>query len=102
MLAARVVHLALWTLLLALPVTAVLYLGSKGHPLTLLGSVRIEHMPLVAQSSLARMANWGDVHGVLGDALMWLAGLHAAAALLHHLVLKDRVLASMLPWTVTR
>jgi cytochrome b561 len=28
---------------------------------------------------------------------MWLAGAHALAALYHHFVLKDRVLASMLP-----
>jgi len=28
---------------------------------------------------------------------MWLAGLDAAAALFHHLVLKDGVLSTMLP-----
>ena len=33
----------------------------------------------------------------IGDAILWLAGLHALAALYHHLVLKDGVLASMLP-----
>ncbi|MGA8785710.1 MAG: cytochrome b, partial [Polaromonas sp.] len=32
-----------------------------------------------------------------GDAIVWLAGFHAAAALFHHFVLKDGVLASMLP-----
>jgi cytochrome b561 len=36
------------------------------------------------------------VHGFLGDAVMWIAGLHAAAAIYHHVVLKDGVLASML------
>ena len=30
-------------------------------------------------------------------AILWLAGLHAAAAIYHHLVLKDGVLLSMLP-----
>ena len=37
------------------------------------------------------------VHAWLGDAVMWLAGLHALAGLFHHYVLKDDVLESMLP-----
>lgn len=94
---ARLVHAALWVLLLALPLTAFLALGSEGHPLTLLGGFRIDRMPVIADSALARLADWGDVHGFLGDAIMALAGLHAAAALFHHLVLKDGVLATMMP-----
>jgi cytochrome b561 len=96
-LAARLMHLVLWVLLLALPITALLALGSEGHPLTLLGAVRIDKMPMVAGSVIARMADWGDVHQFLGDAIMWFAGLHAAAAVYHHFVLKDGVLAAMLP-----
>jgi cytochrome b561 len=96
-LAAKLTHLALWTLLLALPVTALLALGSEGHPLTLLGGVRVQRMPFIAESSIARLADWGEVHELLGDAIMWLAGLHAAAALLHHLMFRDGVLAAMLP-----
>jgi cytochrome b561 len=37
------------------------------------------------------------VHGLLGDSIIWVAGLHAAAAIFHHAVLKDGVLAAMLP-----
>jgi len=94
---AKLMHAALWALLLALPLTALLALGSEGHPLTLLGGVRVDQMPWIEQSSLAKLADWGEVHGLLGDALMVLAGLHAAAALYHHLVLKDGVLSTMLP-----
>ncbi len=54
--------------LTAILVLAAFTLGLGGHPLTL-----------------------------LGDAILWLAGMHAAAAIYHHLVLKDGVLASMLP-----
>jgi cytochrome b561 len=36
-------------------------------------------------------------HTVLGNVIIWLAGLHAAAALFHHYVLRDGVLTSMLP-----
>jgi len=96
-LAAKLGHFALWTLMLALPLTALLALGSEGHPLTLLGGIRVDQIPLVANSPLAELADWGDVHGLLGDVIMWIAGLHAAAAIFHHLVFKDGVLASMLP-----
>lgn len=96
-LTAKVVRVALWVLLLALPVTAFLALGSEGHPLTLLGGVRIDRMPFIAESPVAGLADWGDVHQFLGDSIMWLAGLHAIAAIFHHVVLKDGVLMSMLP-----
>ncbi|MEZ5703240.1 MAG: cytochrome b/b6 domain-containing protein [Burkholderiaceae bacterium] len=43
------------------------------------------------------LADWGDVHSLLGDAILWLAGMHAAAAIYHHLRLRDGVLASMVP-----
>jgi cytochrome b561 len=94
---AKLMHLALWTLMLVLPATALLALGSEGHPLTLLGGVRLDEMPLIANSSIAGLADWGDVHGFLGDALMALAGLHAAAAVYHHVVMRDGVMLAMLP-----
>jgi cytochrome b561 len=94
--AAKLMHVALWALLLALPVTAFLALGSEAHPLTLLGGARIDQMPIIANSVMAKLADWGDVHEFLGTAIMWLAGLHAAAAIYHHMVLKDGVLSSML------
>jgi cytochrome b561 len=94
---AKLMHLALWALLLILPLTALLALGSEGHPLTLLGGVRVDQMPWIAHSPIAKLADWGDVHGLLGDVLIWLAGLHAVAGIYHHVFLKDGVLASMLP-----
>ena len=43
------------------------------------------------------------IHTWLGDAILWLAGSHALAALFHHFVLRDAVFASMLPrWLVPR
>ena len=86
----------LWLLLLAVPASAMLALGSEGHPLTLLGGIRINEMPVIANSPLADLTDWGEVHGVLGDMILWLSGLHAVAAILHHVLLKDGVLRSML------
>jgi cytochrome b561 len=96
-LTSKATHGLLWLLLLAVPATALLALGSEGHPLTLLGGIRVNEMPLIANSPLADLADWGEVHGLLGDAILWLSGLHAVAALVHHVVLKDGVLQSMLP-----
>ncbi|MGY0196415.1 cytochrome b [Leptothrix sp. BB-4] len=96
-LAAKAGHLGLWTLLLVLPLTALLALGSEGHPLTLLGGVRLDKIPFFGSTPLGEMADWGEVHELLGDAIMWIAGLHAAAAIFHHVILKDGVLRSMLP-----
>jgi cytochrome b561 len=93
----KAVKLSLWALLLALPLTAILALGSGDHALTLLGGLRIDHMPPIAQSPIAKLVDWGTVHKFLGDAIMWLAGLHAAAAAYHAVVLDDGVFGSMLP-----
>jgi len=95
--ASKAVQGVLWLLLLALPASALLALGSEHHPLTLLGGIRVNELPAIAESALAGMADWGEVHGVLGDVLIWLAGLHAVAAIYHHVARKDGVLASMLP-----
>jgi cytochrome b561 len=89
-------------LLLALPLTAFLALGSEGHPLTLLGGLRVDQLPWIAGSRLGELADWGDVHGLLGDVLMWLAGAHAVAAIYHHVVKRDGVLVSMLPGRAKR
>ena len=39
-----------------------------------------------------------DIHGTLGNVLMYLAGAHAVIALTHHFVLRDSTLRSMLPF----
>ena len=93
----RLVQFVLWALLFALPLTALLALGTEAHPLTLLGGFRINELPFTAHSYLSGLADWGDVHKFLGDTIIWLAGIHALAAVYHHFKLKDGVLTSMLP-----
>ena len=61
-----------------------------------------------ALGTLLRMGPWlapahdvgravATVHAGLGNAILWVAGVHAAAARYHQFVLKDRVLRTMLP-----
>jgi cytochrome b561 len=92
-LASKAVQVALFILLLLVPLTAITGAWLEGHPLTWLGG---DVPPLIGEShdlgsAVARL------HGWLGDTILWVAGFHAAAALSHHFVLRDGVLKSMLP-----
>lgn len=93
--AAKAVGAVLYILLVATPLAGISGAWLEGHPLTLgmLGEVP----PLLPEMhSLGKTI--AEVHGFLGDTLLWTAGLHAAAALLHHFVLRDDVLVTMLPF----
>lgn len=92
--AARAVQVALYALLFAVPLTAIAGAWLEGHALTLLGGLTI---PPALGESHALGEKTAEIHAWLGDAIVWLAGVHAAAALFHHYVLKDGVLRSMLP-----
>jgi cytochrome b561 len=99
-LAAAAMHGALYVLLFALPLTAASGAWLEGHPLTLLSGLNIAS-PLATSHALG--ATIAKVHTWLGDAILWLAGLHALAAIYHHVVMHDDVLLSMLPrWAARR
>ncbi len=93
-LSAKAVQGAMYVLFFALPATAIAGAWLEGHPLTLLAGVEIG--PLLPKAHRAGAAI-AELHTWLGDAILWLAGLHAAAALYHHFMLRDGVLVSMLP-----
>ncbi len=93
------VQLAMYLLLIALPLTSVTGAWLEGHPLTFLAGIKVE--PLLTKSHDAG-ATIAEIHTWLGDAILWLAGLHGLAALYHHFVVRDGVLASMLPRKLLR
>ena len=90
---AKTLQVALYFLLLTVPLTAVFGVWLNGDTLNLIGGTTII-------APFAAMENTGelllDLHPVLADVLMWLAGVHAAAALFHHYILKDAILKSMM------
>ena len=96
---ARVFHWALYVLLLVVPLTAVAGAWLEGHPLTLVGGLEVGPWLAASHDAGVQVAH---NHQLLGDVLIWLAGFHAAAALLHHFVLRDRVLVAMLPRACSR
>lgn len=91
---AKTVQFLLYVLLFAVPLTAITGAWLEGHPLTLVYGIKIA--PLIA-SSHSTGATIAEIHTWLGDAILWLAGFHALAALFHHYILRDKVLVSMLP-----
>ena len=93
-LGAKFGHLAIYALLVLVPLTAILGTWFEGHPLTVLVLGNIQ--PWLPQSRQVGLA-LANMHGWLGDVLIWLAGLHATAALYHHFWRRDAVLMSMLP-----
>lgn len=93
LLAAKIVQFLLYALLIAIPVTAILGTWFEGHKLTFIGLDIASPWPESHGVGAAVI----DIHTTLGNLILWIAGLHAAAALFHHWYLRDGVLTSMLP-----
>ena len=90
---ANALHRLFYAILIIGPFLGWASASAHGLPVRLLGIVTL---PALAP----RKAHWGsvagDVHGYLMWTLLVLVGLHAAAALYHHLVRRDDVLRRML------
>ncbi|MGL4285178.1 MAG: cytochrome b [Phreatobacter sp.] len=92
--AAQLTHCALYLLLIAVPIVGIVLQFARGRPVPLFGLAEIPS-PWVADRAFSR--NVRQVHELIAHALLILAGLHAAAALCHHWIFRDRTLARMLP-----
>ena len=91
---AKAIQGALYLLMLAVPASAASGIWLMGKSLSLLNNTMIAS-PLGLSERTGEFLL--EAHTVGADALLWLAGIHAVAALFHHYVLKDSVLKSMLP-----
>ena len=92
--AGQFAHYALYALLIAAPVAGIVLQFARGDALPLFGLSEIPS-PWPADRAFARSVK--EAHEVLANALVILACLHAAAALVHHWVFRDRTLVRMLP-----
>jgi len=93
-LGSKLVHWLLYGMLIAIPVTAIVGTWIGGHPITVYGLGQIG--PYLAASRQLGHQIMG-IHELLANAIVVVAGLHAAAALFHHFFMKDGVLRMMLP-----
>lgn len=55
-------------------------------------------VPQLVPGDRALIHQIGDWHALCADAVVIVAGLHSAAALFHHFVMRDATLRRMLPW----
>jgi cytochrome b561 len=91
--AAKLGHMTLYLLLLAVPVAGILTQFARGQALPIFGLFSIAS-PWVQDHDLARSIR--GVHELLANAILIVAALHAAVALAHHFVFRDEVLRRML------
>jgi cytochrome b561 len=93
-LAARMVHYALYVLLVSSAVLGFILRWSGNESMSFFG---LQIPPPFAPFSKPAHHSVGDAHEFVGWAIIVLAGCHAAAALFHHFIVRDAVLVRMLP-----
>jgi len=93
-LAARATEALIYLLLLAQPVLGLIHTNARGQQVDLffLGT-----LPAIVGPDRALSRLTHNLHELVGNLLLAVIGLHAAAALFHHFVRRDGVLTTMLP-----
>jgi cytochrome b561 len=89
--AAKVVHLALYALMIAMPLAGWLILSAEGDAIPFYGL----NLPALTGPDRALAHNVEELHELGGTIGYWLIGIHAAAALFHHYGMKDGLLSRM-------
>jgi cytochrome b561 len=90
---ARVTHWVLYALLIAAVVFGIDYLWARGDSI-----FNVFRVPQMVPGDRALIRQIGGWHALAANAIMIVAGVHAAAALFHHYILRDATLRRMLPW----
>ncbi len=89
---AKTVHYALYLLIAATVVLGIFNAWQRGDVVFNLFTI-----PKMIPGDLALKHTLEELHGDFADVVLIVAGLHAAAALAHHYLLRDSVLRRMLP-----
>lgn len=92
-LSSKLLHLALYALMIGMPLTGWLMLSAAGKPIPFFGlelpTLIGEHKDLAEQ--------FEELHEIVGTTGYFLIGLHTVAALYHHYITRDNTLTRMLP-----
>ncbi|HEX7013494.1 MAG TPA: cytochrome b [Steroidobacteraceae bacterium] len=94
MLIAQIVELALYGLMIVLPLLGWLTLSAEGEAISFFGL----HVPPLVSENEELAERIEGVHVVLATSGYFLVGLHTLAALYHHYVRRDNTLKRMLPF----
>lgn len=90
---AKLMHLALYGLMIVTPLLAWLMLSAAGKPLPY-WDISLPSLIALDPALARQLKGW---HEWLGSAGYWLIGMHALAGLVHHYCFKDNTLRRMLP-----
>lgn len=90
---AAVVHAGLYGLMVAMPLAGWLILSAEGKSVPFFG-LTLPSLVLPNENLAERVEELHELGGTIG---YFLIGLHTLAVLLHHYVLRDRILSRMLP-----
>lgn len=89
---AKVMHLALYLFMFAMPITGWLMVNAHGYPVSFWGLLELPRL-IGETESLGHFLH--EAHEVGGSLGYFLIGLHAAAGLFHHYKVKDNTLLRM-------
>jgi cytochrome b561 len=94
---AKVTHWGFYVLMLGIPLAGWLMVSASpiGLPTFWFGLFEWPHLPVATSAALSQQA--GRVHEALAISAIALLALHVGAALKHHVIDRDDVLARMLP-----
>jgi cytochrome b561 len=89
----KIMHLALYALMIGMPIGGWLILSGEAQTIPFFG---LELPPLIGPNKeLASTIK--EIHETFGQTGYFLIGLHALAGLYHHYIVKDNTLKRMLP-----
>ncbi|MEN9465548.1 MAG: hypothetical protein RL217_1729 [Pseudomonadota bacterium] len=91
---AKLMHVALYAFLIAMPVLGWLTLNAHGKAVPFFG-LELPHL-IDENKELGKQLK--EMHETLGKVGYALIGLHALAAIYHHALIKDDTLTRMMPW----
>jgi cytochrome b561 len=92
--AAKIGHLVLYALLIAIPILGIPLTWFRGDALSFFGLFTVP-TPFAPDRATARTIR--ELHSLCANGILIAAGLHAVAALYHHLIRRDAILTRMLP-----
>lgn len=90
---AKVMHIALYALMLGMPIAGWLILSAEAQAIPFFGL----ELPALIGPDKALAKSIEEVHETVGLVGYYLIGLHALAGLYHHYMVKDNTLKRMLP-----
>lgn len=90
---AHLLHAVLYLVMFALPISGIVFVQAGGREVAFFG-ITLPHL-FAADPDLRKTVH--DAHELIGNAVYFLVGLHIAASLWHHIVLKDDTLLRIRP-----